>query len=619
MNGMGWKSWPFTVNMILLVGSGLAAILQPIWSDIPTAMAADPQVEKLSVTIVPPVLLADENTFPVIYLQLLGSDGVPRIASHEIEVSLVSSNPLVANVSDVAQIPMGKSYAIAPLTTTSVSGIAVITVVVDGLALDAAEVRTVSGLEATPPIILSLEAAPGNMLPGARPPGRLSILLLDVNGRPVSASEELNVVLTSSNPSVVRMAEQVTIPKGEHFVVTHLESLETGSSTLSAVHSGYASEFIEVHVVDPGISADAMVVYLSPTVMRFGSTGQERVVIQVVDDKGIPVYFPCTQAHLASSAPRSVNVRPMVENNCDKDTQYLMGALDIGDASGTVTITTSASGLRPGSEILTLVGRTPSRLKAYLAPEKLLGVEATPGMVVIQVLDRNETPVNLHKEMRIKLVGSGEALVGETVIPAGRSFVSLELGRIESATSVEFWAVNPDLTSAHILMQSLNLPISLQLHASERPLSPADQTELVVQVQSSGKPLPRAVVTWTTDNSVLSLNEATFETDENGKASALFLAMAPGDGLVEVTVTKLGYEETKAEAMVAVVSTIESSNTKPPRLLGIPVLYLFLAVPALLLGYLGYVFLPAFRRRNRSPSINLERPNLPNMKEGRYW
>ena len=92
-----------------------------------------------------------------------------------------------------------------------------------------------------------------------------------------------------------------------------------------------------------------------------------------------------------------------------------------------------------------------------------------------------------------------------------------------------------------------------------------------------------------------------------------------GDGLVEVTVSKLGYIETQAEATVAILSPIESSISEPPRLLGIPVLYLFLAVPALLLGYLGYVFLPAFRRKNRSPSINQEQSNLPNIKEGRYW
>ena len=66
--------------------------------------------------------------------------------------------------------------------------------------------------------------------------------------------------------------------------------------------------------------------------------------------------------------------------------------------------------------------------------------------------------------------------------------------------------------------------------------------------------------------------------------------------MVEVVVNKVGFAEATAQAMVAVVAAIETSRA-PPKLLGIPVLYLLLAIPVALLGYLFYKFWPALKRR----------------------
>ena len=66
--------------------------------------------------------------------------------------------------------------------------------------------------------------------------------------------------------------------------------------------------------------------------------------------------------------------------------------------------------------------------------------------------------------------------------------------------------------------------------------------------------------------------------------------------MVEVVVNKVGYEETSAEATLAMVAPVAPSQP-PPKLFGIPVFYLFVAIPAVLLGYLFYKFFPAFKRR----------------------
>ena len=225
---------PILFVVVLLVGA-----LQPWGGTLPQAMAEEHPQEKLALTIAPPILLADESTHSVIYLQLVGADGVPRLASQETRVSLVSSDSRIVSVPNRVHIPAGKSYTIAPLTTTSATGKVVVTAVITGRAPASAEIEIVSALDATPPFRLSLYAAPGMILPGVQPPAKLVVMLLGANGRMVPASESLNVVLSSSDPDVVRVAERVTVPKGEHFTTIDLVPLAVGSATLSAVGSGF--------------------------------------------------------------------------------------------------------------------------------------------------------------------------------------------------------------------------------------------------------------------------------------------------------------------------------------------------------------------------------------------
>ena len=231
------------MRQILFIIVILAGTLQPWWSSIPGAMAEEPPQGRLALTMAPSTLLADGSTQSVFYIQLLGTDEVPRLASEDTEVSLISSDPGVVSVLDRARISTGESYTIIPLTTSSVSGKAMITVVSRGRASVAAEVETLSPLEATLPFRLALYAAPGIMLPGGQPLGRLSVVLLGANELGVPAPEDLNVVLSSSDPEVVRIAERMTIPRGKHFAITDLEPLAVGSSTLTALSSGFVSEF----------------------------------------------------------------------------------------------------------------------------------------------------------------------------------------------------------------------------------------------------------------------------------------------------------------------------------------------------------------------------------------
>lgn len=578
------------LTVILLIVLGL--VMGAPWRGVRGSAAQGPSREQIAVTVAPPTLLADGSPHSVVYVQLVADNGIPRLAAQETEVFLVSSKPLVAQVPDLVRIPAGKSYTVADLTTTSASGKATITAVTMGGASATADVTTMSTVDATLPLHLALFASPGILLAGGQPPGVLSIVLLGTNGRSLSAPENLSVVLISSNPAAARVAAGVTIRKGTHFATAEVEPLAAGSAALSALSPGFVSDFAEIHVLEPGEQPEALVLYLTPPVLRSDGATPTGALIQAVDTKRKPVPFPCVSVHLASSSPATVEVAPLAEVNCSSSAQYAVAELT-AKLPGTATVTASATGLRPAAANLAVQGLQPTQLKAYLAPEKTLGIEPTPGFIVIQVLDENGIPFSSHSGIPVRLLRSGQTTQSEPVIPAGQSFVALGLEGQQLAGQAEVWVVNPTLASARLQVTPLTLPIGAQVLASKKPLFPGDQMLIQVRAQAAGAPLRQARLNWTVTNGTLS--DATVETDENGEGHVVFMAGNPGDGSVVVTVSKPGYDEAKAQTQVAVVARLQPSGR--PRLFGVSVLYLFIAILAGLVAYLAYKFLPRLRRR----------------------
>lgn len=573
------RFWP-----ALLIVIAFGAVLQATSWGIAVAPADASSGAALDLTIAPPVLLADGSTHSIIYVQIVGADGAPRLATELTKISLVSSNPQVARVADFVTIESGQSYAIASVTTTIISGKAVISAVSGDFATAHAEVQTFSLLEDPMLTRLVLYASPKIMVLGGDPPGLLSIVLLDDNGQSLPAASDLTVELRSSDPDVVPVPDNILIAEGAHFATANLEPLAVGSAILSAVYPGYVSEFIEVSVVEPGDKAEGLLVYFSPPVVRARTGDQSTVVIQAVDNEGIPSYFPCTQVILASSSPLSVEVLPGKENTCDSRIQYSTRTLLAGQVPGVAMITAASSGMRPWLAALDVQGRMPAQLKAYLAPRQLLSLEATPGFIVLQVLDEDGLPLKDHGGISVTPVGTSGNFNDEWLIDDGRSFIAIKLSGPQIADPAELWFVNAELKSAHLELEGHALPTELKAQPFDGLITPGQETLIQVRAESQGLPLAQSQLNWHVTNGTL--RNASLRTDENGEGSALFLATDLAEGLVEVTAEKMGYEPAATEVTVSVVAPIDP-NKPGPKLLGIPVRYLFLTFVVALVGYVG--------------------------------
>ena len=185
--GLRWRPLYAARAAILAALALISAAL--CWGASPQpALADDGSIAGLAVTVAPPLLTADGNSLPVLYVQALGSDSHPVLASSPVEVALFSSNPSVIQVPGRVQIPPGSSYVIVPLTTTLSPGAATITAVGQGKTSQGIPVETVASASPAVPVGVELHVAPPVLLRGGEPPATLSVLLVDGDGKAVKRS-----------------------------------------------------------------------------------------------------------------------------------------------------------------------------------------------------------------------------------------------------------------------------------------------------------------------------------------------------------------------------------------------------------------------------------------------
>ena len=549
------------------------------------ASAQEPNNQKLGLTIAPPVLLADGTVKPVVFVQLIGSDGLPVPAPEDTVVSLVSSHPLVADVPGSVTFRPGRSYAVGDLVTSLLPGTATITATSPGRVSASADVQTLESAGSTPPSQIRIEAAPATMLSGAHPPGRLSIFLVDSQGLPAPAIHDMQVTIGSSNPSVARVPETLTIPQGSHFAIADIEPLLVGAATIFALGSGVGSDLAPVRIFEPAVEAISLKVDLAPHSLVIGSGEHLAVIIQAVGADDKPVPFPCVDVRLASSSSDIATVEEEVSIECGIEAQYVQAALTVGNSPGAVSISAVATGFRPGVGSLTVAGRPPTQLKVFLAPGLLLEAEPDPGFAVVQVQDSEGVPVNSHPGITFRLVGGGSTLPDQASIPAGESYFAMSLEGARDSAQSELWFSNPTLASTHLPLAFQTSNASAEVRAPSGLLLPGEEVQVSVEVGSASGPLPGATLNWSATNG--RMTDRASLTDDNGIGLATFIAGDPGDGVVRVTATKLGFRDATAEATISVVSSNVGGGGSS-GVFGNPIFYVILVI--VVLGVLYLIF-----------------------------
>jgi len=202
---------------------------------------------------VPGTLPTDGQTYRVLEVALETFSGTPATSSSDTVVQLTSDNPDVASVTNLVTIPAGSISTLAYVTTSALAGIANLTATAAGLVPATIPVQTVIPA----PSKLQVYIAPSSSAFSNN--GNYPILVVqleDSSGNPARARQDTNVVVTSSNSTLLNSFVTLTIPEDADYVSTYLHTNGVGSSVLTATSQDLAS------------SQDQLVSVPSPLVVR---------------------------------------------------------------------------------------------------------------------------------------------------------------------------------------------------------------------------------------------------------------------------------------------------------------------------------------------------------------
>ena len=136
------------------------------------------------------------------------------------------------------------------------------------------------------------------------------------NGQPYVAPEDIRVHLTSSNLDVGVVTEQVTVPRGRTYTRGNFtSSYNEGTAIITASAEGFQTGDAVLQVHKSGFNA-RLVVYPAPSLMPAEKYVEGRLLIQVMDSRGVPynalrdvTLTLSSSNHSVLTLPRSATIR----------------------------------------------------------------------------------------------------------------------------------------------------------------------------------------------------------------------------------------------------------------------------------------------------------------------
>jgi hypothetical protein len=198
---------------------------------------------ELLLKLVPGTLPTDGRTYSALEIGLATSKRQPAVSASDTIVQLFSDESDVVSVPDFVTIPAGSISVLAPLTTSSLQGHSSITAVSSSLLPGNLSVKTVIP---APSILQAYVAPPSTFVTSVGNSPILVIQLQDSNGNPARARVATDIVVTSSNGSMVSGPIHLSVGVGLDYVFTHLTASGSGQSVLTASSQGLSSSQVSL-------------------------------------------------------------------------------------------------------------------------------------------------------------------------------------------------------------------------------------------------------------------------------------------------------------------------------------------------------------------------------------
>jgi len=377
----------------------------------------------ISVSAVPSRLPADGQTYAAIVVSLMDSSKNPSLALSPTTVYLTSSEQNVGTVPNSVVIPAGKAYVLADFTTTSISGVTIITASAPGFtaAQTVLDTKSSSGYATT----LKVFAAPSSVL--ASGTGSLIVQLQDATGAPAKASSTFNVTVTSSQNSLVQPAHGfVIIPQGGDMgILNFTTGYQLGTTVVTASASTLFAGQTTVQVVGP--NPFSLSVSVQPNQVVVGGSG--RVVVWITGTIGHPAQAPTNIAVTLTSSNLTVAQLVQTVVVIPRGGISATANFTTGTSAGSAAITASAQGLQSGFATVGVFKTLdkPAGLKLFFGPNPVLADSSNYKAVLVGIVNGSGFPVVATSQILVNLTSASTDLgtvTNSVVIQKGQEYVT---------------------------------------------------------------------------------------------------------------------------------------------------------------------------------------------------
>jgi len=471
--------------------------------NISSALTNNPS--KLKIYIGPTSVLADNNTYNCVFVQLQDSSGQPTRALQDTAISLSSSAAGIGTVDQTTTIPKNATYASANFTSTFIPGTTTVTATASGYATVQASITTIGPFPYTTAVYgfpSILPADGGNY-------SAIMVQLQDSSGSPARAPNDVQISLFCSNAMAGTVTSNITIPEGQTYAIANFTTTTTPSTaTITAVGHGYTSTqtTITTQNVTASGPADQFKIFVGPTEVLADNNAYKQIAIELQDASGNIANATSDTAITVASSDETIASTDL-EITIPQNYTYGLATLYTTYRAGTITITAAANDFKVDQQSISTIGYTPSKLAVYCVPSSLPADNSTYQSIQVQLQDSQGRPArNPDSNSTVRLFSSYPQVgdVNSTItIPFGQTQAMDNFSVTTAPGLITITAIGSNYTTGQATLTTYLIDYSalqITVAANQTSVNNGYTTAITAYVTANGGPVTGAIVQFASNN-----------------------------------------------------------------------------------------------------------------------
>jgi hypothetical protein len=506
--GIGNKMLKKTITLAITILVLTSAIV--LFNQNNTSFASTGDPSRLNIYAGPTSVLADNNTYNCIFVQLQDSVGQPARALQDTIISLSSSLTNIGTVDSYITILKGATYSSANFNTTFSPGTTTISASETGFSTVQTSITTIGPI----PSAIGVYGFPSILPADGNTYESIMVQLQDSSGNPARAPQGgVQVTLFCSNTSHVgTVTPIVIIPEGQtytkaNFTTTSMAQTEAKieSAIVTAISPGYTPNQVAISTTPVASNPTQIRIFVGPTKVPADQNSYKQIAIELQDDRGyVSQSLSDTVVTIASNDQSIGTINPITITQTQT---YAVATLNTTYKTGSATITAVATNLLSDRQAISTFGFVPSKLGIYCVPINLPADNKTYQAIQVQLQDAQGRPAkDPQANVDVNLFSSQPTVgvVGSILtIPFGQTQATGNLTVTNAAGTTAITAQASGYTTATTSITTSLIdysPLLITLTATPNTVLNGYTSTVIANVTANGAPIIGATISFASNN-----------------------------------------------------------------------------------------------------------------------